>query len=1042
MIGPRRRRTSLRNLIWAVIPFVSLIAEAATAQVVTVTKVNGTIFDVDGTRLLYAPSDQANHIDILNLSSQANTSISIGSGYTAKYGFLTPTGTAFVAEAGSVLTAKIFNYNGNLTVAGNLNSDLSLHVSGAYAEFSGYLSGNLNANLYRLDTSNGALIQVPGPSYDNWNNDITSTGVVVASTNQTAYQIVSYDGSTLSSITNTGTSTYNFYVRSDGQTYVFDREQPCCTSSYSDLVLVQGGVEQVLRVGLGVQRALPGTDYQVANGWVLFRQVDGTIVERSPSGVFTSFGPSKALVDLSPDGDFTYITGDTLYLETLAGQSMAIGSASIYSNAVKIGPQWYFFGSGLLSELSPKLVTIDSLFNASSDPFTTADGAILEGLGNVTTSRPIILTGQTTLNAQNYQVELDAMVSGAGALAIQGQDGGTAILTADNTYSGGTTILTDSRLQLGEGGTTGSIIGNVHDDGMLLFDHSNTYTFAGTIDGVGAVDQIGGGTTILTGSNTYSGGTTISAGTMQLGNGGNAGSVDGAIIDNASLVFDRSDTVKDTHTISGVGSVTQAGPGQIILDGNYSYTGLTTVAAGTLQIGDDAHDTLLPGSVAVAAGGRLEGQGVIAGSLDNTYGGVVMPGGATRSLTAGAYSQSANSTFEAAISAANVSSLHVTGTAALDGTLKVDFAPSTNGAHSYRIISARAIAGRFSAFQGAEGLSGEMYGVAYSPGAVDVVIEPVGSGQIYSDLVTSKLETAETIGGLVFDHADASKCQVTSIECRGMSIWAQGIGGVSSQAGTGNARGFNTRSDGVIGGLDINVSQNFAASLSVFYNRGSLNVGNAGGRATSNTAGLWLNAHTALPEGQLDFSGFWIMDSSRVQRAVMIDGQGPGSAQSQPGTKTYGTAMQYSAAIFSKDVLAIGRLGYTRVALPETQEGGAGPFNLAISGQTYMSTYGQIGLRWDHAVTTRSGTYIFPDVLIGARYQFGPLSTPITEHLQNAVGPEFQTMAAARRRLAGVLGLGVSMRQRNNLSLYLRVDERVSRGENQGMASIGAHVRF
>ena len=85
------------------------------------------------------------------------------------------------------------------------------------------------------------------------------------------------------------------------------------------------------------------------------------------------------------------------------------------------------------------------------------------------------------------------------------------ILTGANSYTGGTTIAAGT-LQLGNGGTTGSIIGNVVDNGALAFDRSNAVTFPGLISGTGSVSQIGSGSTTLTAANTYSGGTLLAAG--------------------------------------------------------------------------------------------------------------------------------------------------------------------------------------------------------------------------------------------------------------------------------------------------------------------------------------------------------------------------------------------------------------------------------------------------------------------------------------------------------------------------------------------------
>ena len=51
-------------------------------------------------------------------------------------------------------------------------------------------------------------------------------------------------------------------------------------------------------------------------------------------------------------------------------------------------------------------------------------------------------------------------------------------------------------------------------------------------------------------------------------------------------MFNRSDTLTYGGVVSGTGSLTQAGPGTTILTGANSYTGTTTISAGTLQIGN------------------------------------------------------------------------------------------------------------------------------------------------------------------------------------------------------------------------------------------------------------------------------------------------------------------------------------------------------------------------------------------------------------------------------------------------------------------------
>jgi outer membrane autotransporter protein len=206
-------------------------------------------------------------------------------------------------------------------------------------------------------------------------------------------------------------------------------------------------------------------------------------------------------------------------------------------------------------------------------------------------ANPIVLNPSANLTvAGSNALTLAGAVSGNGALTKNGAS--TLILTADNSYSGGTTINSGT-LQVGNGGATGSVgTGPILDDSALVFNRSGTVTVPGAITGIGSLTQNGaaGGTLVLTGTNTYGGGTTISAGTLQLGDGGTTGSIIGNVANSATLAFDRSDTVTFSGVISGTGGVNQIGSGTTILapttgPGGNTYGGVTTISGGTLQAG-------------------------------------------------------------------------------------------------------------------------------------------------------------------------------------------------------------------------------------------------------------------------------------------------------------------------------------------------------------------------------------------------------------------------------------------------------------------------
>src|SRR4029077_3322356 len=214
---------------------------------------------------------------------------------------------------------------------------------------------------------------------------------------------------------------------------------------------------------------------------------------------------------------------------------------------------------------------------------TISAGTLQVGAGGTTGSivGNVLNNGVLALNRSDATT-FDGVISGTGSVTQVGT--GTTTLTGTNTYTGTTTISAGT-LQLGNGGTTGSIAGNIVDNSALVINRSNAVTLAGVISGTGSLTQAGTGTTILTGTNTYTGGTTISAGTLQVGAGGTTGSVAGNIVDNSTLVFNRSNALTYAGVISGTGSLTQAGTGTTTLTGASTYTGGTTISAGTLQVG-------------------------------------------------------------------------------------------------------------------------------------------------------------------------------------------------------------------------------------------------------------------------------------------------------------------------------------------------------------------------------------------------------------------------------------------------------------------------
>ena len=173
----------------------------------------------------------------------------------------------------------------------------------------------------------------------------------------------------------------------------------------------------------------------------------------------------------------------------------------------------------------------------------------------------------------------------AASLALVKAGNGNLTLSGNNTYTGGTTI-TAGTLTLGNGGSTGTIVGGVTNNGILAFNYGTMMSFDGLITGKGSVQQIGTTTLTLTANNNYTGGTTIgAAGALHLVDGGFFGT--GNINNNGAILFDYDISNLDVaNVINGIGTVVQNGLGVLNLKGANNYSGGTVINSGTVFMGN------------------------------------------------------------------------------------------------------------------------------------------------------------------------------------------------------------------------------------------------------------------------------------------------------------------------------------------------------------------------------------------------------------------------------------------------------------------------
>lgn len=277
---------------------------------------------------------------------------------------------------------------------------------------------------------------------------------------------------------------------------------------------------------------------------------------------------------------------------------------------------------------------------------TAANAASLDfGSGSLTFAAPVVLNDSIAVEGTGT-LTLQQAVTGTGGLSI-GEVGsshsqqGSTVLTADNTFTGGISLWGGS-LSVGNGGTAGSVgTGQIFNDGEIILNRSNDFTFSNAITGTGALVKLNANTVTVTGNSSYAqypwtsyswgAYTDIEAGTLQVGDGGTSGRLGEApiyISQGATLAINHSDAVTLYQDISGAGSLVNIGTGSLVLKGNNTVSGPTVVSSGRL-----ANNGTLASNIVVSEGGTFGGNGTTTGSLSIADGGILAPGNSIGTVT-------------------------------------------------------------------------------------------------------------------------------------------------------------------------------------------------------------------------------------------------------------------------------------------------------------------------------------------------------------------------------------------------------------------------
>ncbi|MCX6880055.1 MAG: autotransporter-associated beta strand repeat-containing protein, partial [Verrucomicrobia bacterium] len=412
------------------------------------------------------------------------------------------------------------------------------------------------------------------------------------------------------------------------------------TASRTGGSLVTAGALGTIGLGVGATSG----DYNSTDVDHLFNNTLSGFTMNATSGVAldTTAGNFTQATNLSGTRALTKLGVNAL---TLTGANTYTGTTTVEKGVLHIqnGSALGTTAGNTIIRLGAELqlqggITVDGEFVHLSGTGISNTGALRNISGNNTWTGTInLVTYPTRINSDADTLTLSGVINSAHDLTFGGagntissnviqtgigtltKDGtGTLTLSGANTFTGTTTISAGT-LQLGNGGTTGSLStsSTITNNGTLIINRSNAVRqgtdFSGAaFTGTGAFVQAGAGTTTLTANNTYTGGTTISAGTLSVAAsgalglennslaiaggatlqvtgsfntsrstilGGTAGATTGGTFEVAT---GKILTYTSSSVISGTGSLIKTGGGTLSLGGVDTYIGGTYIKAGTL----------------------------------------------------------------------------------------------------------------------------------------------------------------------------------------------------------------------------------------------------------------------------------------------------------------------------------------------------------------------------------------------------------------------------------------------------------------------------